>query len=707
MEPGDWPQAVIEFADRKVAEQIAMEHLGPQLATAQENSVITGWWFIRKTPFWRLRYWPAHSGARRHLALVLDGLKAQSRIVGWTAGIYEPEVFAFGGAAAMEVAHELFIHDSRHILDYLVRQSIAPSAVPGLGRRELAILLPTVLMRSAEQDWYEQGDVWAKVAQHRPAEHMLPSGHLNALIPAMHRLMTVDAVPAGRLVNSGTLDTLIGWFSAYRRAGQGLGNLARSGALERGLRAVLTHHVIFTWNRLGLPYAEQGALAALAKEVAIEGNGPTVFEPGRSIGRTTVSDMEAEMTDDTSTIAERLRNKLADQLKAEGRLRTERVEAAVRAVPRHVFVRQFKNSAALEAAYADTPVHTKFDGSGISISAVSQPTVNALMLELTQAKQGMQIQEAGAGSGLFAAYLGYLVGEEGHVFSLDVDQDLVDGARAGLAAAGVRNVTVILGDGALGHPDGAPYDRIVATVGAYGVPSAWLAQLAPGGRLVVPLRLRGSVSRAIAFECDTIGRWRSVRSEMCTFMPLRGIADDTRHMIRLTLDGSVTLQMNQEQTADAAALQGVLDQPGAEAWTGATFRGPESPEWMWLWLTCTLDNALSRISVGQPAIDSGRVREGFRPMAVVEKGDLAYLTLRKADYAADSGQLYEAGVIGHGPGGDELASRVADAIHTWDRDYRSRTAQFEIQPLNAEPIEPSPGRFAFDTPLNRIVIEWL
>ncbi len=119
---------------------------------------------------------------------------------------------------------------------------------------------------------------------------------------------------------------------------------------------------------------------------------------------------------------------------------------------------------------------------------------------------------------------------------------------------------VVLGDGALGNTDGAPYDLIIATVGAWGLPSAWLEQLAPDGRLVVPLRLRGSVSRSIVFE-RVNGRWPSTRSEMCTFMPLRGIADDARRIISLTLDRAVTLQTHREQTVGAAVLTGVLDQP--------------------------------------------------------------------------------------------------------------------------------------------------
>ena len=73
--------------------------------------------------------------------------------------------------------------------------------------------------------------------------------------------------------------------------------------------------------------------------------------------------------------------------------------------------------------------------------------------------------------------------------AIDVDADIVDHARERLAVAGVANVEVVLGDGALGHQRGASYDRIIATVGAYGVTDAWLTQLTqltPTGRRVVP-----------------------------------------------------------------------------------------------------------------------------------------------------------------------------------------------------------------------------
>ncbi|MFD0884446.1 methyltransferase, FxLD system, partial [Streptosporangium algeriense] len=211
---------------------------------------------------------------------------------------------------------------------------------------------------------------------------------------------------------------------------------------------------------------------------------------------------------------------------------------------------------------------------------------------------------------------------------------------------------------------------------------------------VVPLRLRGSVSRSIAFERDG-DRRVSRGSEMCTFMPLRGgVNDDPRHIIDLTGDGTVTLQTNQEQAVDAATLEGVLNHPGSQTRTDVLFGGAEPFEWLDLRLTCTTGSGLSRMTVESPAVTSGLVRPQFGRggPAVAAKGTLAYLTLRPAEQA-DGPRRYEVGVIGHGPGGGALADQVAAEIRTWDQTYRSRDVRFEIRPLSVDPIEPGPGRF--------------
>jgi protein-L-isoaspartate(D-aspartate) O-methyltransferase len=263
-------------------------------------------------------------------------------------------------------------------------------------------------------------------------------------------------------------------------------------------------------------------------------------------------------------------------------------------------------------------------------------------------------------------------------------------------------------DGALGYAEGAPYDRIIATVGAHGVPHAWLRQLAPGGRLLVPQRLKGTVSRSIAYE-QRDGRWVSVSSEMNAFMPLRrGIADDDRHVIPLSTDGTVRLQAPARQNIDADALAGVLDRPRTEEWTGMTVRAMESPEWMELFVTCSLRSGLIRMLFPQSAKGTLLTEDPYpSSTAAVDKGAVAYLARRLcARKTPEGGRLWEFGVIGHGPGSDDLAGKVADAVRTWDRKHRDHEATFEIQPLDAPAIEQRPGLFTVDTPLNRIVVTW-
>ncbi|WP_329317978.1 methyltransferase, FxLD system [Streptomyces sp. NBC_01262] len=691
----EWCQRSIVFPDRATAEHVAVHDLGPALIAAQDAGHLHGWWYMNKQP-WQLRYLP-DDPASTAINDLLDKLAADGRIVRWTLGIYEPETSAFGGDAAMDVAHDLFHHDSRHLLTY------DPSLTTRhLGRRETAVLLCSAMMRAADLDWYEQGDVWAKVAALRPATRALPSERAAEIAPAMRRLMTANI--RAMCSPNGPLTGHDAWVNAFEQAGQALTHLARNGRLTRGLRAVLAHHVIFHSNRAGLPLETQSAMSALAKEVVMGTSDNTASAPEQGPPSTSVGEVNSDTIEDTRTPAERLRDALVDQVIKEGRVHTPRVEEALRTVPRHLFV----PDAPLEDAYANSTVHVKHDDDGTSISCASQPGVVGLMLEQLQPQPGDKVLELGAGTGYNAGLLATLVGDGGHVTTIDVDDDLVDDARSHLATAGIENVTVILRDGALGHPDGAPYDRIIATVGAHGIPHAWMDQLAPGGRLLVPQRLRGSVSRSIAYERQG-DRWLSIGSEMNTFMPLRrGIADDDRRMVPLTSTGSVRLQTTAEQPVDADALADVLDQPRTVVWSEVMYRAMESPEWMELWLTCTLPSGLTRMPFEKEAV-GGLLTEDPYPSsgAAFDKGALTYLARRlSTERTPEGGKLWEFGVVGQGPGSDELAGRVADSMRTWDREYRGREAQFEIQPLDAEPIETGPGRFSFDTVLNRIVVDW-
>ncbi|MDQ8706949.1 methyltransferase, FxLD system [Streptomyces sp. LHD-70] len=694
--PYSWCQHSIVFHDRDSGQRVITDLLGPALRAAYESRALHGWWFMNKQP-WPLRY-PRDNRARDTVTRLLDQLAADGQIVDWTDGIYEPETAAFGGQAAMHTAHELFHHDSRHLLNY-------PPFTGHLGRRETAVVLCSAMMRAAGLDWYEQGDVWDKIS------HLRPAGSTPAQIPrprdaaTMRRLMTVNTSTLCTPSNNGPLAGLNTWVSAFENAGRELANLSRRGQLERGLRAVIAHHFIFHANRAGLSTEDQSAMSALAKEIVMGSSDRSESIPAAAGEDTSVPEVSTDTIEANDTAAERLRNALVDQVVSEDRIKTPRIIQAMRTVPRHLFVPE----ASLEDAYANTTVHIKYNETGQSISCASQPSVVGLMLEQLQPQPGERILELGAGTGYNAALLAHLVGEKGHVTTIDVDDDLVEGARAHLAAAGVDNVTVALGDGALGHADSAPYDKIIATVGAHGIPHAWLEQLAQGGRLLVPQRLRGSVNRSISYERRG-DSFVSVSSEMNTFMPLRrGVADDDRPLIPVSATGAIHLQTNTSQAIDATALADVLDQPSIQEWTGVLVRGGESPEWMELWLTLAMPSGLNWMSFDRNEVAGKLLTDDPYPSstAVFDKSALTYLARRLSDQTTpEGGKLWEFGVIGHGPGSDELAARVATAIQEWDRDYRGREADFELRPLDAAPAEPQPGRFTIDTPLNQIVIKW-
>jgi protein-L-isoaspartate(D-aspartate) O-methyltransferase len=453
-----------------------------------------------------------------------------------------------------------------------------------------------------------------------------------------------------------------------------------------------------------------------------------------------------------STQADRLRDALVDQLAAAGTVRVPAVEAALRAVPRHVFV----PDATLPRAYADDGVQTKLDADGVPISAASQPSIVAVMLEQLAVAPGDRILEIGAGTGYNAALLARLAGEDGSVVTLDVDDDIVHGARVALAQAGFPDVSVIRGDGALGYAPSAPYDRIIATVGARDIPLAWQDQLAPDGRIVVPLRLRGSVTRSVAFRhARAAGEpkagpvLRSVSSVMCGFMPMRAsIASDERRTLPLTPSADVLLEIQREQvdSVDPAALDGVLGTEPVTVSTGVPLDDAPAAEWLYLWLTCVLDGGLFRLQVKQSAVDTGVVAAPFRWGAVgtIAGGSLAYLTLgpgkdktgkeapgqrtpgqengnretsgnrqtngdRETSDGTGAGPEREVGVIGHGPRGRALAETLAERIRTWDARYRTRSARFEIWPAGAAASPALTSRedmFVFPTPANTLVVSW-
>jgi protein-L-isoaspartate(D-aspartate) O-methyltransferase len=152
----------------------------------------------------------------------------------------------------------------------------------------------------------------------------------------------------------------------------------------------------------------------------------------------------------------------------------ERVIEAMRRVPRHEFVPEELR----HAAYDDRPLPI---GHG---QTISQPYIVALMTQLALGEPLARALDVGTGSGYQAAVLAELVPE---VHSVEIVPELAAGARARLAALGYARIAVHDAGNALGWPDAAPYDAIIAACAARELPDALVAQLAPGGRLVLPI----------------------------------------------------------------------------------------------------------------------------------------------------------------------------------------------------------------------------
>jgi protein-L-isoaspartate(D-aspartate) O-methyltransferase len=210
-----------------------------------------------------------------------------------------------------------------------------------------------------------------------------------------------------------------------------------------------------------------------------------------------------------------LRIAMVQNLYAAGTFADQAVRDAMGKVPRHLFL----PGVPAAQAYADiaVPTHWKDD---IAVSSASQPAIVAIMLEQLRVRPGDQVLEIGAGTGYNAALLAELVGPAGSVTTLDIEVEIVAEAIQHLDSAGYPEVHVVVADGASGWAAGAPYDRIILTVGASDIAPAWYEQLQEDGILVLPLWLDG-VELSVAFRKHA-GSLQSESQTPCGFMRLRG-----------------------------------------------------------------------------------------------------------------------------------------------------------------------------------------
>ncbi|MCD6398292.1 MAG: protein-L-isoaspartate(D-aspartate) O-methyltransferase [Candidatus Aenigmarchaeota archaeon] len=168
---------------------------------------------------------------------------------------------------------------------------------------------------------------------------------------------------------------------------------------------------------------------------------------------------------------------LIQEMRLRGTLKSKKLEQAFKKIDRKYFVpEKYKGS-----AYADYPLPIGHE------QTISQPSTVAMMTEALVVKSGQKILEIGAGSGWQAALLGYLVGPKGKIFTVEINEWLVELARRNMKKIGLGNVKIIHGDGSLGYEKEAPYDRIMVTAAAPKVPEPLKRQLKDDGKMIMPL----------------------------------------------------------------------------------------------------------------------------------------------------------------------------------------------------------------------------
>jgi len=173
---------------------------------------------------------------------------------------------------------------------------------------------------------------------------------------------------------------------------------------------------------------------------------------------------------DFTTLRERM---IERQIAGRG-LDDPKLLAAFRAVPREEFV----SADYTGYAYQDSPLPIE------SGQTISQPYIVALTIYAARIGRGDKVLEVGAGSGYAAAVIGQIAGE---VVAIERHHELVELSRRRMKRLGYGNVRIVEGDGTLGWPAEAPFDAIVAAASGSHVPQSWIAQLKPGGRIVMPL----------------------------------------------------------------------------------------------------------------------------------------------------------------------------------------------------------------------------
>jgi protein-L-isoaspartate(D-aspartate) O-methyltransferase len=222
---------------------------------------------------------------------------------------------------------------------------------------------------------------------------------------------------------------------------------------------------------------------------------------------------------------------MVEMLKQEGAITDPAVDAAFRGIPRHLFLDAFYlreqttpphwkliEPSALDPeewcqlVYADEPRITRLNEIGNPTSSSSAPAIMAKMLEVATLASGQRVLEIGTGTGYNVALLSFLVSNPALVTTIELEDGLVKLARSRLSRVVGSGVYIIAGDGFLGYPPNAPYDRILATASTQRIPLAWLDQLREGG--IIAMHLQGHLGGGCLVRFQKHGPGRSSSGQM-------------------------------------------------------------------------------------------------------------------------------------------------------------------------------------------------
>ena len=397
----------------------------------------------------------------------------------------------------------------------------------------------------------------------------------------------------------------------------------------------------------------------------------------------------------TDIDVESLQSALVDRMRTNGVLRTPAVEAAFRAVPRHLFL----PGVPLDVVYRDEFIPIKSENARL-LSSSSQPSMMAVMLEQLELGPGHRVLEIGTGSGYNAALMSHIVGERGLVVTVDIEEDLIVLARQRLSEAGYGRVEVICGDGGLGYESGAPYDRIILTVGAWDIAPAWWDQLRPGGLLVMPLSLSGP-QKCIAFRREE-GRLVSLSARDCGFIGLRGAFAGPDTVIELGEVPGLRMASEQVEQVDPTLAYRLLTGPHRDLPVGVSVTLGDFFGSLSLWLALREEGACSVFAEGEwlasglvPSLLSspGSKSVYLATLGLYEDGSLCLLArapeASPSTHEPDDTLPFELIVQSHAPD-DTLAMRLIEQIRSWDKQGRPPTERLQVVAYPADAAIP-PG----------------